>query len=82
VEIGYSILEDHQNRGLAPEAVGELIDWAFSHENVHRIIAQTLPDLRPSIRVLEKRGFAFVGDGLEDGAILYQLDRNNSSKKA
>lgn len=75
VEIGYSILESHQRRGLAPEAVGALVDWAFSHVQVQRIIAQTLPDLMPSIRVLEKRNFDFVGDGLEEGAIMFQLDR-------
>jgi len=75
VEIGYSILEDHQRQGLATESAGLLIGWAFSHQQVNRIIAQTLPDLRPSIRVLEKQGFTFVGEGLEEGAIMYQLDR-------
>jgi len=78
VEIGYSVLEQHQRRGLATEGVGALIDWAFSHRQVNRIIAQTLPGLRASIRVLEKHGFTFVGDGLEDGAIMYQMDRNES----
>ena len=80
VEIGYSILEEHHRKGLAPEAVGALIDWAFSHEHVKRIIAQTLPELRPSIRVLEKLGFTFVGDGLEEGAIMYQLAREDETR--
>jgi len=75
VEIGYSVLEEHQRKGIASEGVGVLIEWAFSHEQVDRVIAQTMPDLKPSIRVLEKRGFKFVGDGLEEGAIMYQLDR-------
>lgn len=78
VEIGYSILERNQGRGLATEGVGALIDWAFAHRHVNRVIAQTLPDLRASIRVLEKQGFIFVGDGLEDGAIMYQMDRKDS----
>ncbi len=79
VEIGYSILEAHQRQGLAPEAVQELVRWAFSHEEVRRIGAHTLPELRPSIRVLEKCGFAFVGEGSENGAIWFELLRGRSS---
>lgn len=82
VEIGYSILERHQRQGLAPEAVGALIGWAFSHDAVRRIIAQTLPDLRPSMRVLEKCGFSFVGQGLEEGAIMYELCRDGRDRDA
>ncbi len=81
VEIGYSILEAHQRQGLAPEAVGALIGWAFSHEAVGRIVAQTLPGLRPSIRVLEKCGFSFVGPGFEDGAVLYELIRGKQVRR-
>ncbi|MBN1853030.1 MAG: GNAT family N-acetyltransferase [Pirellulales bacterium] len=81
VEIGYSILENYQCQGFASEGVHALIEWAFSHADVHRIIAQTFPDSRPSIRVLEKQGFLLIGDGFEDGAILYQLDRRDDSAR-
>ena len=63
VETGYSILPEHQRRGYAPEAVAALVEWAFSHPVVERVIAHTFPDLRASIRVLEKCGFALVGAG-------------------
>jgi len=75
VEIGYSIMEQHQRKGYAPEAVTALLAWAFAHSDVKRIIAQTFPDLHPSIRVLEKSGFLFAGKGLEEGAILFELPR-------
>jgi RimJ/RimL family protein N-acetyltransferase len=75
VEVGYSILEEHQRQGYAPEAVRALLAWAFSHPHVSRVIAHTLPDLTPSIRVLEKCGFRFVGEGTEEGAILFELRR-------
>lgn len=81
VEIGYSVLEQHQGKGLATEGVGVLIGWAFSHRRINRIIAQAIPDLRASIRVLEKQGFTFVGDGLEEGAILYKVDRGDFVKR-
>lgn len=72
VEVGYSILESHQRAGLATEAVRALVDWAFGHPAVTRVVGQTLPELTSSIRVLEKCGFRFVGPGFEAGAILYE----------
>lgn len=72
VEVGYSIVEEYQRRGYAPEAVDALVRWAFSHDDVRRVVAQTMPDLRGSIRVLEKCGFAFIGPGFEEGAILFE----------
>jgi ribosomal-protein-alanine N-acetyltransferase len=72
VEIGYSILGRFQRRGLMSEAVRALVDWAFSHPDVERLLAQTLPELVPSQRVLEKNGFRLVGPGFEEGAILYE----------
>ena len=78
VEIGYSMLETHQRHGYATEAVQALIDWAFQNRGVQRVVADTLPGLTPSIRVMEKSGFVFIGDGpMEDGmrTIRYELIR-------
>lgn len=73
VEVGYSIVEAHQRSGYAPEAVRGLVAWAQSRAKLTRVIAHTLPELKPSIRVLEKCGFAFVGDGAEEGTIKFEL---------
>jgi ribosomal-protein-alanine N-acetyltransferase len=78
VEIGYSMLETHQRHGYATEAVHALLGRAFQSPAVQRVVADTLPELTPSIRVMEKSGFAFVGDGpVDDGmrAIRYELTR-------
>lgn len=72
IEVGYSIVESHQRQGYAPEAVRGLTSWAFAHGHVKRLIAHTLPELHPSIRVLEKCGFRFVGAGAEEGTIRYE----------
>jgi RimJ/RimL family protein N-acetyltransferase len=42
---------------------------------VKRIIAETYPELRASIRVLEKNNFRFIGDGSEERVILFALTR-------
>lgn len=73
VEIGYSLVESLHRQGLAPEACEALIVWASRDSRVKRVLAHTLPELRPSIRVLEKLGFKRVGPGEEPGSILFEL---------
>jgi ribosomal-protein-alanine N-acetyltransferase len=75
VEIGYSMGDKYQRRGFATEAMGALIDWAFSHEHVRRVRAQTFPYLTASIRVLEKNGLSLVGAGDEPGTLRFELRR-------
>lgn len=77
VEIGYSIVESHQRQGLGAEAAGALVDHAFEDPAVTRVIAETLPHLVPSIRVLKKNGFVLTGLGSEEGAIRFERRRNS-----
>jgi RimJ/RimL family protein N-acetyltransferase len=84
-EIGYSMLEAHQKKGYCTEAVRALLDWAFQTPTVKSVIAHTLPGLAPSIRVLEKCGFVFTGDGpVEDDlqTIGYELTRERRQHPA
>jgi ribosomal-protein-alanine N-acetyltransferase len=76
VEIGYSVLPQFQRRGYASEAVAGFLEYAFSDARVREVIAETLPELTPSIGVLEKNGFAFVGNGSGEGVIRYRLKRD------
>ncbi len=57
VEVGYSMLLSYRERGLATEAVNALLGWAYSHDAVKRVIANTRSDRNASHRVLEKAGF-------------------------
>jgi len=76
VEIGYSILADHQRRGYATEAVACLVGWAFSHYNVNEVSAETFPHLTQSIQVLKNNGFELTGPGSETGVIRYAIKRS------
>lgn len=60
VEVGYSVVKSHQRRGYATEATQGLIDFAFADPRVTHVIAETLPDLLPSIGVMEKVGMTFL----------------------
>ena len=76
VEIGYSVLSQFRVLGYATEAVSRLIVWAFSHQNVTEVTAETLPHLRQSIRVMEKNGLSFTGPGSEQGVVKYVLEKS------
>jgi len=80
VLIGYSVLDAFQNRGFATEAVQGMIPVIFSRPRISRIMATTFPELKASIRVLQKIGFSCTGptqagDGLEEGTLGFVLER-------
>ena len=76
VEIGYAILEEHQRRGYASEAVEALVQWAFAGPGVHRVVAETYGVLIGSMGVLRKLGFRRVGAGSEEGVIRFERLRD------
>jgi RimJ/RimL family protein N-acetyltransferase len=55
--IGYNLGREWRGRGYATRAVALLIEWAFTHLDVERIIAGTAPDNTASHRVLARAGF-------------------------
>jgi RimJ/RimL family protein N-acetyltransferase len=71
VEIGYSVLPEFQRQGLATEMVAGIIRWAKHRPEVRRIEAEINANNIPSVRVLEKNGFVYVGVGLEPNTIRY-----------
>ncbi|SEN50555.1 GNAT family N-acetyltransferase [Paenibacillus sp. OV219] len=71
VEVGYGIIPDMHNKGIATEAVGAIMKWAFSTDKVNRIVAECLVDNGPSIRVLEKLGMTRTGT--ENGMIYWEI---------
>ena len=57
--IGYGVHGALRGQGLSVEAVSAVIDQAFEHhKELEKIRAHTDAENRPSIRVLEKLGFA------------------------
>jgi [ribosomal protein S5]-alanine N-acetyltransferase len=77
IELGYSICPSERRRGFATETTQALTDTAFRHSDVARVIAHTLPDLTPSIGVLENCGFKLVGAGAEAGTVRYAIERGD-----
>ena len=86
VILGYSVLDEFQNRGYATEAIRGMVPVIFSLPGIRKIMATTYPHLKPSIRVLEKTGFACTGacpggEGLEEGTLAFILEKPSSPGK-
>ncbi len=84
VMLGYSVLDLFWGQGYATDAVSHLIPAIFSDSCITRIMATTFPELKASIRVLEKTGFVCTGttpsgEGLEEGTLEYVLARSRSA---
>lgn len=75
IEIGYGVLEQYRRQGFATEMVDAFVRFAFSHDDMHEVTAETYPELIASIGVLEKNGFQLVGPGSEEGVIRFALAR-------
>jgi len=78
IEIGYAMCASFREQGLATEAVGGMLDWAFEDPRVRTVRALTEAHLYASRRVLEKSGFSeteTVTNGQE--SIRYDLARED-----
>ncbi len=72
-EFGYSILPEYQGHGYATEAASALIQEIRRSGRVNGVIAHTFPALVASVRVMEKCGLHFDGEGDEPGTVRYRL---------
>lgn len=80
VELGYAIAPAYRRRGLASEATLGLINYAFAHPEISRVVAHTLPEKNASTGVLEKVGMKFIAavQDPDDGEVWrWSLSRND-----
>ncbi len=60
-EIGYDLAQAYWGKGYASEAIGYLVDYAFTSLQFNRIEAKVVPQNIRSIKLLEKLDFTFEG---------------------
>ena len=68
VDIGYSIIEQEQQRGYGLETARALVAWAFRQPQVKCVTANCLLENAASIRLLEKLGMQEV---VRDDEMIY-----------
>jgi len=59
--LGYSISHEQEGKGLMTEVVGAAVDYLFETQDLHRVMANYVPENVRSARVLEKLGFEKEG---------------------
>jgi [ribosomal protein S5]-alanine N-acetyltransferase len=72
VEIGYSTLPEFQRRGYATAFANTLVTWLLKQKGVVSVNAQTFARLPESIKVMERCGMVFAGEGDEPGTVRYR----------
>lgn len=72
VEIGYSVLPEWRRMGYASEIVQALLERAFSHPQVKKVIAHTTESNQASIGVLLRCGFLETGVRKEAGTLYFE----------
>lgn len=77
VEIAYGTFPEFENRGIGTQICQKLVKLALLTDSQIKITARTLPDNFPSIAVLKKNGFDYVGivSDKDDGDVLEWLYR-------
>ena len=56
LDFGYALLPEYWRQGYAAEALGALLDYAFTHLGARKIYGECHPQNRASVRVMEKVG--------------------------
>ena len=81
VEIGYAIAPAFQGRGLATDAVAQMVQRAFEATAVRAVDAHTLGHANPSTRVLEKSGFKKIGEASDpDAGLVWHWRRERPAR--
>ncbi|MBS4015256.1 MAG: GNAT family N-acetyltransferase [Candidatus Latescibacteria bacterium] len=60
-ELGYWLGKKYWHQGIASNAVGMILDFAFNKLKMHRVYASAFASNTGSVRVLEKNGFLLEG---------------------
>jgi RimJ/RimL family protein N-acetyltransferase len=60
-ELGYWLRKEATGQGYMTEACRQVLAWAFSRLNMHRIRVAAATDNHPSLAVIQRLGFRFEG---------------------
>ena len=71
-EVGYTVFPEFRCQGYATETCRAMLEWARREHDVRHFISGIEPSNGPSIRVIEKLGFAPMGL-MVDGESIFEL---------
>ena len=77
-ELGYELLPNFQNKGIMKNAIKEILNFAFNQLNFETIEAFTDKENLNSRKLLEKIGFNFMKDKIDEknqNNVIYQITK-------
>ncbi len=80
VEIAYYVFPDYERRGYGTAMAERLVEMALGDSRIQRVIAQTLPEISASARILTRVGFTLLSEVTDptDGRVWrWTLERKN-----
>ena len=77
VDLGFRFMKQYWGMGIATESGKASIDFGFTILGLKRIIGLVLPENVKSVRVLEKLGFQYEKEFVEDGLLASQYAIRN-----
>lgn len=82
VDLGYRFIKAHWGNGYATEAAHAAVSFGFEKLELKKIIAMAFAQNTASVRVLEKLGFEYEKNIVEDGEQVgwYELKHENYEK--
>jgi RimJ/RimL family protein N-acetyltransferase len=83
IEVGWVVAVAHRGKGLATEAAGAAIAYAFDVLGVDEVVAYTSPGNAASMRVMEKLGMTVRGEGRSrDGKVAVILVARRAPRRS
>jgi RimJ/RimL family protein N-acetyltransferase len=67
IDLGFRFHQNTWGKGYATEAAYACIKYGFEKLNLERIVGHAMPENKGSIKVLEKCGMIYIGEGIVDG---------------
>lgn len=77
IDLGYRLMQKNWGKGYATEAASHTLDHGFSKLNLQLITARAHIENIASIKVLEKLGMDYIGEGIVDNCPVRTYTKSN-----
>lgn len=77
IDLGYRFKRSAWGKGYATESANACLDYGFQKLGLERICAHAMPANIASVKVLEKIGMRFIGEGIEDDKTVLAFEAVN-----
>jgi RimJ/RimL family protein N-acetyltransferase len=78
IDLGYRLMQKAWGNGFATEAAAKTLEYGFHSLNIKLVTGRAHVENLASIKVLEKIGMEFIGEGIVDDCPVKTFTKTNS----